>query len=138
MSVLTWARYHPEVAEVSKSIQPWPCEKIDTGLTRVEQPNMVMGPGQELFVRGGRGEVFHSQDGGKSWALLAWAMPFNNPPVPKSLKMKHVVTSGIGVTGKGTLLMVWRLWCNDGRDYCGYEDDTSHSVVWIARSEDRG
>ena len=66
MSTKTWEEYHPEVAEVfRKGLINWPCEKIVTELRQVEQPCITLGAGDELFVAGASGEVFHSIDLGK-------------------------------------------------------------------------
>ena len=68
----TWADYHPEDDELFR--RPWidwPCERIDTELTLSSQPCIVRSAGQELFTAGAQGEVFHSEDLGRTWSLLA-------------------------------------------------------------------
>ncbi len=137
MAFLTWDKYHPEVAQACKNIQPWPCEKIATGLAGVSQPSIVKDPKGQLFVAGTHGEVFHSRDGAESWALLCEA-PALDPDVPAGLKVMALDSSGIGVSSEGTLLLPWRMAYNDGREYCGHEDETYHDVMWVTRSEDRG
>ena len=87
--ILTWANYHPEVVEAFGNLVPWPCEKITTKLGPCSQPTVAMGPDQELVVEGLRagtvedclagkppnredttGFVYHSRDGGLTWAQL--------------------------------------------------------------------
>lgn len=136
-SFLTWEKYHPEVAQAAGNIRPWPCDIVHTDLARVSQPCLVKGPGEELFVAGTQGQVFHSRDGGTSWAQLATATPLN-PPVPEPFKLMSLGSEGIGVSRKGTLLIPWELSYNDGRPYCGYRDETYHRTMWVTRSEDRG
>ena len=83
---VTWADFHPELAEIFDSVFEykkidWPCETIDTGVGPVNQPSITMGSDQELFVAGTDGQVFHSQDLGKTWALLCHS-PSLKPEVP--------------------------------------------------------
>ena len=134
---VTWKDYHPEVAEVfSKEFINWPCEKIDTGLRRVHQPCITLGAGQELFVAGNGGEVFHSTDLGKTWALLCKSPDFS-PQAPNGTKRRWRSSCGIGVTDKGTLLVVWEVCYSDGKNY-SYKNETVHRFAWVTRSEDRG
>ena len=139
MTALTWARYHPEVTELVKSIVPWPCERIDTGLAKVSQPVLAKGPNGELFAGGGTraGTILNSLDRGKAWSTLCNAAALR-PPVPEGFKEMFSGCGGVGVSSKGTLLAHWRQAYNDGRDYCGYHDETFHDVVWVTRSQDRG
>ena len=51
---LTWAGFHPEVAENAKSIVPWPCEHFKTQLGKVTQPVVSRGPEDQLIVSGSR------------------------------------------------------------------------------------
>jgi hypothetical protein len=145
--IKTWADYHPEVDELFR--RPWidwPCQHIDTGLTPSYQPSITTGPAQELFTAGMHGEVFHSQDLGKTWSLLGTSAAFN-PQLPEG----HVVTdtgcSGIGVTERGTILLVWYMRHHDGRQHGSqaspnqpqlHEDDSYHMDTWMTRSCDRG
>ena len=142
VSAKTWEEYHPEVAEVfRKGLINWPCEKIVTELRQVEQPCITLGAGDELFVAGASGEVFHSIDLGKTWDLLCTSPDFS-PEVPKGMKRvgyENVgghTSCGIGVTDKGTLLVVWEMGYNDGLDG-SYKNETVHRFAWVTRSEDR-
>jgi len=139
VTALTWARYHPEVADLEKNIVSWPCERIDTGLATVSQPVLAREPKGELFAGGGTraGTIFNSLDHGKTWSVLCNAASLH-PPVPQGFKELFSGCSGVGVSSKGTLLAHWRQAYNDGRDYGGYHDETFHDVVWVTRSEDRG
>ncbi len=143
MNIFTWSDFHPEVAEIFKGAYPlykkvwidWPCEKIDTGLTPVGQPSIAKGPGQELFVAGRKGQVFHSVDLGKTWALLSTSPAFA-PDLSKGMKMLRYGSRGIGATDKGTILVVW------GASYSTKggqpSDETFHRFAGVTRSEDRG
>ena len=142
MDYVTWADSHPEVAEVFDSVSyykktPWPCEIIDTGMAPIYQPCMTVGTDQELFVAGPGGQVFHSQDLGRTWSLLGQS-PSLEPAIPRELKKRIMHSSGIGVTAKGTLLLIWDMDYSDGRSDRSYTNETRHRVTWITRSEDRG
>ena len=132
--IKTWADYHPEVDEVFR--QPWidwPCEHVDTGLTPVFQPCVVRGPGQELFTAGTGGEVFHSEDLGRTWSPLATS-PSLSPAVPEGHR-SECSSCGLGVTDKGTILLVWYRRYHDGR---GHGSQTHQMDTWMTRSCDRG
>jgi hypothetical protein len=140
---LTWEEYHPEIAEVfRKGLISWPCEKIVTEQRHVNQPCITLGAGQELFVAGASGEVFHSVDLGETWALLSTSPDFA-PEVSKGMKRvgyENVggrTSCGIGVTDKGTLLVVWEMGYSDGQNN-SYKNETVHRFAWVTRSEDRG
>jgi hypothetical protein len=155
---VTWADFHPEVAEIFDSMWDykkidWPCEMIDTGVGPVLQPSVAMGPGQELFTVGRNGQVFHGQDSGKTWALLCTSPPEINPKVPEGFKLwpgmggkqsiggipvLNMESTGIGVSERGTLILTWCMSYNDGRTGKPLEDETFHVVSWMTRSEDRG
>lgn len=142
MDYVTWKDFHPELAKIFDSIWdykkiPWPCEVIDTALTPVGQPCITKGPDQELFVAGCMGQVFHSSDLGKSWALLCTSAAFV-PQVPKGMKTAKCESCGIGVTSRHTILLTWEASYNDGRSGHSYRDETFHRVMWSTRSEDRG
>ena len=143
MDYVTWADFHPELAEIFDSVFEykkidWPCEMIDTGVGPVNQPSITMGSDQELFVAGTDGQVFHSQDLGKTWALLCQS-PSLKPEVPGGLEQHSLgLDAGIGVTAKGTILLAWIMRYNDGRGDRSHENDNLHRVMWMTRSEDRG
>ena len=139
MDYVTWADFHPEVAEIFDSLWDyrkidWSCEQTDTGVGPVYQPSIVTGPDQELFVAGPNGQVFHSQDGGKTWAMLCGPPAETHPEIPDALKPQPACSrysAGIGVSGAGTLILVWTT---------GHEAgiDQSSQRTWMTRSEDRG
>lgn len=144
MNTRTWADLHPEVAEVFRGAWiEWPCEKIDTGLTPVDQPCITQGEGQELFVAGIKGEVFHSTDLGKTWSLLGTSPAFV-PRVPQGMKrvgfesLGGYLCCGIGITSKQTFLITWATAYNDGRSGWSHRDETFHWMMWATRSENRG
>ncbi len=137
--IRTWADLHPEVFEVFR--QPpveWPCEQIDTGLSPIFQPTVAGGPDQELFTAGTEGQVYHSKDSGRNWALLATS-PSLSPELPEGLTRLSCSPTGIGVTDSGTLLVVWGMRANDGEDHEELtQDESHHTFAWTTRSEDRG
>ena len=145
--IKTWADYHPEVDELFR--RPWidwPCERIDTGLTPSYQPSIARGPGQQLFTAGMQGQVFHSQDLGKTWSLLGTSPAFYPQPA-EGLVVTDSGCSGIGVTEQGTILLVWYVRYHDGREHGSqaapglphlHEDDSYHMETWMTRSCDLG
>lgn len=142
MDYITWKDFHPELADIFDSTWdykkiPWPCEVNDTGLGPVYQPCIAVGPAQELFVVGKEGQVFHSRDLGRTWALLCQSPSFK-PEVPGGLQICALLSSGIAVSTGGTLLLAWGLSYNDGRSGWSHKDETLHRVMWMTRSEDHG
>ena len=94
MEYKSWADYHPEVAENAKTVRPWPCEKIDSGLGRIHQPSVVKSSNEELFVEAKdqsweKGVILHSTDGGISWEILCTAEPL---APPRSSRMQSAAT----------------------------------------------
>ena len=148
-NIVTWADYYPEVAEIfAHNLIDWPCEKIDTGLGPVVQPCVAQGPGQEIFVSGYRGHVFHSVDLGKTWSLLCEA-PGLNPVVPAGCELAYlhvkggvtiggVEVHGRGATREGALLLLWSMNYNDGRDRREAGDESHRQTTWVTRSVDQG
>ena len=137
--IRTWADDHPEVFETfSKPPIAWPCEQIRTELSPVFQPTIVRSVGQELFSVGTEGQVYHSQDLGRSWSLLATAPPLH-PKMPEGLIIRSCNPNGIGTTREGTLLVVWGARANSG-NASGQDprDESYHAFAWITRSTDRG
>ena len=142
MDYVTWANSHPEVAEIFDSVFEykkidWPSEMIDTGVGPVNQPSITIGADQELFTVGKNGQVFHSENLGKTWSLLCQS-PSLNPEVPGGFKKRSLGSGGIGVTARGTLLLAWNMDYNDGHSGWSHGDDSLHRVMWMTRSEDRG
>ena len=137
--IRTWADYHPEVFDVfNKPPIEWPCEQIDTGLSPVFQPTIVRSPDQELFTVGVNGQVFHSQDLGRNWSLLAASPPLP-PELPEGLSRTSCGTNGVGLTDMGTLLVVWGMGASGGGDVENRQEDESyHLFAWMTRSEDQG
>lgn len=137
--IRTWADGHPEVFETfSKPPIAWPCEQIRTELSPVYQPTVVRSADQELFSVGTEGQVYHSQDLGRTWSLLAASPPLP-PSLPEGLTRTACATNGIGVTDEGTLLVIWGMGANDGgHGEARREDESHHTFAWMTRSTDRG
>tara|TARA_Y100000588_G_scaffold374607_1_gene449829 strand:+ start:495 stop:1769 length:1275 start_codon:yes stop_codon:yes gene_type:complete len=135
----TWADLHPQVFKVFRqSPIEWPCEQIDTGLSSVYQPTVVKGSDGKLFTAGTEGQIFHSQDSGRNWTLLTQAPPLP-PEIPEGLTRRSCSNTGIGVTERGTLLLVWCMAANDSGDHGENSfDESYHTFTWMTRSEDRG
>ena len=90
--------------------------------------------------------MYHSEDLGVTWSLLGTSPPFA-PQVPEDLTVRDRSSCGIGVTDRGTILLVWYMRYNDGREHGPHtahdqpqehEDESYHLVTWMTRSSDRG
>ena len=138
LEYVAWAKFHPKVNEVfNQPMKEWSCEKIDTGMLSVYQPCIAKGSGQELFVAGRQGEVYHSSDGGRAWSLLAKSPPLG-PRLPRETQVHRLSSAGgIGVTDKGTLLLGWGITYNDGRPQPQPGDDEPIHVLIQADDEDK-
>lgn len=112
-----WSWYEPRIL-------PWPCEKIDTDLGRVHQPQLNIGPNDELVVQGNE-SLFHSVDGGLTWKKLC--------VTPKG------DTSGVAILKNGTILVATNLQDGYATPFVNpYTSETYTVRSFICRSEDRG
>jgi len=141
--LLTWAHFHPEVAEMATNRIPWPSERITTNLGRCSQPTIVKGPDEELFVESqqdsGAAAILHSRDRGLNWAKLC-EVPMECR-APAGCESPGPSPLGVGILADGTLLLAFRLCYNDGsgKYRLGIPEDASfHDHVWVVRSTDRG
>lgn len=109
-----WAWYEPEFIA-------WPCEKIETEIDNVHQPQIAIGPDEELVVQA-RGNLHHSVDSGRTWKHLC------DTPAGD--------TSGVAVLRDGTFLVATNI--QDGYETNGYTSPNYTIRSFTYRSEDRG
>ena len=135
----TWADTYPEIAEGAKEHIPWPCEHFTTDLGSVTQPVVSKGPDDELITttwRRGPDEptfVYHSTDGGQSWAKLS-EVPAHWEPGTEFFN----TASGCGYLRDGTIIVQYMNQFNDGRPYDPGNDETHGCTTYVVRSTDHG
>jgi len=139
---LTWAQYHPDVAEAFTTFTPWPAELIETDHATFSQPSVAIGPEDEMVVNawpcddGTKAAVYHSIDRGATWSKLCDVpLAFE---IPSGFKQMTVHTNGVGFLQHGTILLSYSVPYNDGRPYAGYEDESLHYQTFVIRTTDRG
>ena len=138
----TWADFHPEVVErFSKPLTPWPAEVFTTPDIAVNQPTVVLGPDGHLYANcysvksWAHGMVARSTDGGRTWARMG--RPVNLQLTPRGDTPKRQVFNGVGVTHRGTLLLI-RTDQYTRLHPSGKYDPVLHSDVYVTRSTDGG
>lgn len=109
-----WSWYEPKVVS-------WTCERIETDLGGVHQPQINIGPDDELVVQA-TARLYHSVDGGSTWKKLCDA-PGGD-------------TSGVAILGDGTILVATNV--QAGYDGHPYESPNYTIRSFTHRSEDRG
>lgn len=136
---VTWADAYPQIAEGAKALIPWPCEHFTTDLGGVSQPIACKGPDDELITttwRRGPEEptiVYHSTDGGRSWAKLS-EVPAHWEPGKEFFN----TCSGCGYLKDGTILVQYLNQFNDGRPYAPSTDESHGCTSYVVRSTDHG
>ena len=109
-----WSWYEPNIV-------PWKNEKIETDLAGVHQPQIHMGPDEELVVQA-RERLYHSLDGGRTWKTLCSTPPGN--------------TSGVAILRDGTFLLATNV--QHGYEKHPYRSERYTIRSFTYRSKDRG
>lgn len=139
---LTWADSSPDIAEGAKEHIPWPCERFTTDLGLVSQPVVAKGPDDELVTttwrRGPQQPtlVYHSTDGGKTWAKLSEVPPhWEAGPANDFIN----TCSGCGYLEDGTIVVQYMNQFNAGLRPIAPATDESHGCLsYVVRSTDHG
>ena len=140
---VTWEDSHPEVVELfSKPLTPLSSDFHRADIA-VNQPTVALGPDGSLYVNSyspsgwEMGLAARSVDGGKTWTQIGKLldMRFLSPKGYKSLRKS---LNGVGVTQKGTLLMlVTDRYCKGQPEDYNLNPDY-HIDLHVARSDDNG